>query len=113
MIIFGHVKATVTRIHPYADHGKHLRRLRLRTGKSQESLAAEIGTTRRHMIRLENGEHLPSAPMKERLAEALGVDGGEIQSHDDEDDEEDVASVLTQAIRRLIHEEVAELVVAS
>lgn len=110
MTIIGHVKTTVTRVHPFGDNGKSIRRLRLKTGKSQETVAVEIGTTRRHMIRLENGEHLPTAKMRERLAAALGVDGSEIQSCDDEDDEEDAVSALTRALRRLVHEELAELV---
>lgn len=41
---------------------------------SQERLADALGITRRHMIRLENGEHRPSVDIRDKIANVLGVD---------------------------------------
>lgn len=41
---------------------------------SQENLAVAVGITRRHMIRIENGEHRPSPELRDRIAAALDVD---------------------------------------
>lgn len=71
---------------PFTENGAAIRRARKRSEKSQERLAAEVGTTRRHMIRLENGEHLPSGALRDRIAAATGSDPSEIQSSDDEDE---------------------------
>lgn len=71
----------------WAENGKEIGRLRRRKGISQEKFAYQVGVTRRHMIRLENGEHLPSGELRDRICEALTVDRSEIRSADDEDDE--------------------------
>jgi len=76
-----------TRVHPFNGNGTMIRRLRKRAGISQERLAAQVGTTRRHMIRLENGEHLPSALLRDRIAEAVGDERGEIRAADEDDEE--------------------------
>jgi transcriptional regulator with XRE-family HTH domain len=73
-----------TNVGKWSENGKAIRRARLRTGLSQEKLAALIGTTRRHMIRLENGEHLPLGTLRDRLCDVLGIDHDAIQSGDDE-----------------------------
>lgn len=72
--------------HPFAENGARIRSARRRSGKSQEGLAAEVGTTRRHMIRLENGEHLPSGELRDRIAEHTGQPKETFQSADDADD---------------------------
>lgn len=41
---------------------------------SQERLALAVGITRRHMIRIENGEHRPMPELRDRIAEVLGAD---------------------------------------
>lgn len=65
----------------YPEFAAKLHRARKRTGKSQEFVADEIGTSRRHWIRWENGDHLPSHEYLERIAEALNdaslVEAGE------------------------------------
>lgn len=63
----------------------------------KEKFAALVGTTRRHMIRLENGEHLPSRDLRDRIVEATGTDE-QIESSDDEDD---AVSALMGALKRL------------
>ena len=41
---------------------------------SQEHLAPAVGSTRRHIIRIENGEHRPLPELRDRIAAALEVD---------------------------------------
>lgn len=45
-----------------------------------------IGTTRRHMIRLENGEHLPGIELRDRIVEAAGAEKSSVQSSDDDEE---------------------------
>jgi transcriptional regulator with XRE-family HTH domain len=79
---------------------------RKRKGLSQERLALNIGTSRRHMIRLEKNLHAPGPVYRQKLAEAL--DQPPEMFSDDEDDEEADMSldhVLRLHIRRIIREE--------
>jgi transcriptional regulator with XRE-family HTH domain len=46
---------------------------RKQQGISQERFAELIGTTRRHMIRIEKGTHRPRRELLARIAEAAGV----------------------------------------
>lgn len=71
----------------YADLGRRLRSARKRCGISQENLAATVGITRRHLIRLEFGHHLPSLPLRVAIAEATGVDAESLRVPDDDDEE--------------------------
>lgn len=41
---------------------------------SQERLASAVGTDRRHIIRIENGENRPRPELRDRIAAFLGVD---------------------------------------
>jgi hypothetical protein len=41
---------------------------------SQAKLAEAVGTTRRHIIKIENGEHRPGRPLRNRIADVLGVE---------------------------------------
>lgn len=76
-----------TRVHPFTSNGAVIRRLRKHAGISQERLAVQVGTTRRHMIRLENGEHLPSSTLRDRIAELVGDSRSEIKAADEDDEE--------------------------
>lgn len=49
-------------------------RLTARPRISQERLADAVGITRRHMIRIENGDHRPTPTLRDRIAFALDVD---------------------------------------
>jgi len=62
-----------------------------------------IGITRRHLIRLENGEHLPSAELRDRLAAETGERADHFSL--DEDEEADPVSDLVAAIRALVAQE--------
>lgn len=81
---------------------------RRRKGISQERLAGMIGTSRRHMIRLEGGQHRPGPQLRARIAEA--TEQPESFFKDDEDEEESdplsraakgLVSALTAEIRRV------------
>jgi transcriptional regulator with XRE-family HTH domain len=51
----------------HSDVGSRIRRLRLRTGLSQENFAPLVGITRRHLIRLEKGENRPGRDLADRI----------------------------------------------
>lgn len=74
---------------PWVEQGRKLRRARNLTGLSQENFAPDIGTTRRHLIRLEGGEHRPSGALLSRIAERTGepVESFGYPSDDDEEAE--------------------------
>jgi transcriptional regulator with XRE-family HTH domain len=91
------VTRTTTKTHRFSANGDRIRRARKRAGISQEALALNVGTTRRHMIRLENGEHLPGTPLRNRIASAVGVDPSAIQASDEDDEESDTVSLETAA----------------
>lgn len=50
---------------------------------SQENLAEIVGVTRRHMIRIENGDHRPTTALRDRIAVALGVDPSSLPAIED------------------------------
>lgn len=75
----------------FRDNGRKIRHARQLTGLSQENFAPLIGTGRRHMIKLENGEHRPSGELRDRIVEVTGTKE-QIESSDD-DKEEDVFPV--------------------
>ena len=56
--------------------GRNLRKARLASGHSQESLAAATKIDRTYISGIERGVRNPSLDRIERLAEALGVDAG-------------------------------------
>jgi len=53
--------------------GKKLRALREKHGLSSRQLAAEVGYTHGQLIRLENGENMPSAELVLKLARYFNV----------------------------------------
>lgn len=93
----------------YPESGAALKRAR--KGKiSQERLAERVGTTRRHMIRLENGENRPSVGLRDRIADELGVPRETLLAAD-EDDEESLPTMsldefLRLRVRELLRDEV-------
>ncbi len=109
---FRHVRtlATAAQKFPFAQNGARIQKARKRTGLSQENFAAEIRTTRRHMIRLERGQHLPKSDLRDRIVERTGTDE-QIQSADDEEDA-DLSMSLDEFMRlhiqRVLREEGGE-----
>lgn len=89
----------------FAELGARIRQARKRTGISQEKLAPLVGTTRRHLIRLENGEHQASKALAARIGAALGHDPGEFRNGDDDEEEDEAVDALVAALRRVIRNE--------
>lgn len=58
---------------------------------SQERLAEAVGITRRHMIRIENGDHRPLPGLRDRIAEELGIDGSALPAVEQPDPFRDAA----------------------
>lgn len=96
-----------------------LKSARLRSGKSQEQIALEVGTSRRHWIRWEGGWNLPSSVFIIRIADATGQTTafltGEAERpengsapDDDEDEESDLSRALAAPISRYIADQVAK-----
>lgn len=81
------ITPTVNSRRPFTANGLVIKRARKSAQKSQAQLAAEAGTTRRHMIRLENGEHLPGRELRGRIAQATGVEARTILAADEDEDE--------------------------
>ena len=90
-------RATIVGKH--AENGMRIFRARRRKGLSQVALGHAAGISHRQIVRLENGEHLPSGEHADRLAEALGIDRKEIGSSDDEDEELDLPPDLALALQ--------------
>lgn len=59
-------------------HGLALRRLRERTGLTQEDLAARLGLTRQAVQQWEAGEWSPGFARERRIAEVLGLTAAEV-----------------------------------
>jgi transcriptional regulator with XRE-family HTH domain len=76
---------------PHLEFGTRLRVARLAAGKSQERIAAEVGTSRRQWLRWEGGYHLPSQEYLDRIGAAVGqanlfaADGDGTPEDDDEE----------------------------
>lgn len=78
--------------------GERIRWARKRKGISQKGLAEAIGTSRRHMIRLENNEHHPGRTFIDRIAEATDTTPSLLEDGEEEDEE----SALRRIASRLI-----------
>lgn len=70
----------------YPDSGRAIKTARKNAKPpiTQEGLADCVGITRRHMIRLENGEHRPSVELRDRIADVCKVDKSELPAEDEE-----------------------------
>ena len=89
-----------------------IKQLRLSTGLSQERFAPHVGITRRHLIRLENGEHRPQRQLAARIEAVVEeLTGAPVREHilGDEDEDEDAS---TMALARELHAVVGRLVEA-
>lgn len=71
----------------HADNGKRIYEARSEKGLTQMQVCELVPLSHRQYVRLENGEHLPSGPMRDRLAAVLGVDRLTIKSGDDNPEE--------------------------
>jgi DNA-binding XRE family transcriptional regulator len=64
-----------THVSRHAEVGQCIKRGRLRTGLSLEKFAPLVGISRRHLIRLENGENLPRPKLAAKIEEVLAEHG--------------------------------------
>ena len=87
--------------------GRQIRKARQLSGLSHDKLAARIGTSRQHLIKLENGQHLPRPEMLAAIARETGKSERFFDSDDDE--ESDPVADLMSAIRRLVTDEVSRV----
>lgn len=74
--------------HPYVEHGARIRDARQQAGLSQKALARATRSPRRHIIRLENGEHRARRGLLERIAHATGVTVEQLLVRGDDEEEE-------------------------
>ena len=82
----------------HRETGQRIRRLRLTTGLSQERFAPKVGVTRRHLIRLENGEHRPGRDLAARIERVVeDITGNPVKERILSDDEEE-SSLLFDAL---------------
>jgi DNA-binding XRE family transcriptional regulator len=64
---------------PWCEHvGRRIRELRTAAGLSQQELAEKARLTQSHISRIENAEHRPNHFTISKIAEALGVEVGNI-----------------------------------
>lgn len=80
---------------------------RKRKGISQVRLAAMIGSSQRHIVRLEKNENSPKLPMREQLAVALDQKPEFFEASGGDDDEE---SDMSRALARALHEQIRSIV---
>lgn len=84
--------------------GLRIKQARKQSGLSHDKIAAQVGTSRQHLIKLEKGLHLPGVELLDRIAEATGKTPAFFTA-DDTDDEEsaltahDIAEVLLDLVR--------------
>jgi transcriptional regulator with XRE-family HTH domain len=86
---------------PYQILGLKVRRAREQTGLSQENFAPRVGTTRRHLIRIEGGHHKPGGALLDRIATETGTPR---ESFTNEDDEEEAALSFDEFLRRRVRQ---------
>lgn len=80
---------------------QRIRWARKRTGLSQEHFAARIGTTRRHMIRIEQGQtKRPGPELLDKIAEATDQPRAFFDTEEDEGDAA-LATELLGLLRRV------------
>lgn len=78
-----------TTVGKHADNGERIYQARQDKGLTQMQVCDLVPLSHRQYVRLENGEHLPSGPMRDKLAAVLGVDRLTIKSGDDPEEAAD------------------------
>lgn len=94
----------------HQEQGARIKRMRLTTGLSQERFAPLVGITRRHMIRLENGEHSPTREVAARIERVVEEHTGKPSQErvlDDDEQGSDPMVDLARALVRVVRAEIA------
>lgn len=83
--------------------GQRIKWARNRKGLSLDALAERVGTSRRHLIRLEKGENRPGLDMRARIAVATEQTPDFLMDGDSDDEEEaELVRELVGVLRRLM-----------
>lgn len=90
--------------------GERIRWARKRKGISQERLADTVGTSRRHVIRLENNEHHPGPVLLARIAEATDTTPSLLEDGEEEDEESALRRIASRLIVLGVDELAADLI---
>lgn len=105
------VRHVISKTTPTETLGERVRSLRKRRGLSHDKLAELVGTSRRHLIRIEQGTR-PKPDMLNRIAEALGTDADHltagISDGRQESEDDDLALALLSPIRAIVARAVEE-----
>lgn len=91
--------------------GGNIRRARRDAGLSHDQLAAAVGTSRQHLIKIEKGQHLPRPDMLSRIAAATGCDPDSLSEDGEEGSHASVSidDILEERVRVIVHDEIREL----
>lgn len=79
------------------DIGVRIRAARKQRGWSQEKLAEVAGTSRRHVIKWERGDHIPNQTYRSILTTLLGVNFDDLEI----DEAEEEMSVLLRRVEEI------------
>ena len=85
--------------------GRQIRKARKHAGLSHDRLAAAIGTSRQHLIKLEKGIHLPRPELLAAIARETGKTEAFFEGDSDDDEESDVVVALFDAVRQIVRAE--------
>lgn len=89
--------STVPSTQRYPENGQKIRRARKLTGLSQDNFAPAVKTTRRHLMRLERGQHRPSGTLRDRIVEVTGTE--ELIEASDDAEEDMLLELINSMIR--------------
>lgn len=86
--------------------GRRVKTARSEANLTLDGMAARVGTTRQHLIKLEKGQHAPRAEMLQKIADATGKDPSFFQG-DDSDDEESSPMTFGEAMDQMLAAHIA------
>lgn len=96
-----------------ASLGKRIRWARQTAGLSHDKLVEAIGRSNRgHLIKIERGDHVPRADLRNAIADATNVARDLFADSDDDEESDPVAALMTainHVVRRAVREEVRSL----
>ncbi len=81
--------------------GRRVKAARSDANLTLDGLAARVGTTRQHLIKLEKGQHAPRAEMIQKIAEATGKAPSFFSS---DEDEEEAQAMHNLSLSDALHE---------
>jgi transcriptional regulator with XRE-family HTH domain len=91
-----------------AEIAGNLRRARKAKGYTQEKLAELAGTSRRHVIRWEQGENVPSPPYRRILTDLLDEDFTDIEDDGENKEDTEMAMTIVHALKAFVDRQFQE-----